>query len=580
MKKNIKKFTVIVICLTCASCSHLPFAANLNNGMPEKIKNLHVNEDVSYPDSPFDEFVQKSLSGEKHYLNILNVGDDALLARIHLIRNAKKTINIQTFIWENDDVGNFIISELITAARRGVKIKLIIDYFSLVAKPALFSSITEASASNLEIKLYNPLASRINPLRLEVLGSWALNFNKSNQRMHNKVFIIDDRMAIVGGRNYANDYFDRGEKRNFKDRDILVIGHTVRDMTDSFMKYWSFKLSVNVNDMLDVKKIIEKRKSKGFNTKIDLKINDLFDDVYKCTGTTDCIKERFISNIYDVQYVQFVADAPGKKEKIGKYKTSATANALLNLFSEAEKSIVIQTPYLIVGKKVAKIFSKLRSTHPKIDILVSSNSLAAADHAHAYAFSFKNKKKYVKKFKWQIFELKPLPKDMDVIVKRIEGINRTKDYYTCIHAKSYIFDDRVAWIGSFNIDPRSKRFNTETGLIVYDSKVARALKKDVMRDMAPQNSWTIGKQKDVPLISTFSGLIDDIMDIVPIVHVWPFQFTTSFEIKEGKQEIPYYHEKFYDHYVPVGQFPKAQLTQKEIKTRFIKSFMGPIEGLM
>jgi phosphatidylserine/phosphatidylglycerophosphate/cardiolipin synthase-like enzyme len=206
--------------------------------------------------------------------------------------------------------------------------------------------------------------------------------------------------------------------------------------------------------------------------------------------------------------------------------------------------------------------------------------LAAADHVHAYAFSFKHKKKYVKDFRWRIFEFKPEPADMDLMIKPINASDRKETYYACIHAKSYIFDDEIAWIGSFNLDPRSENLNTEVGLVIHDKKVAAALKKDILRDMAPQNSWTIGKKKKIPVVSDVSGTIDDVMEAVPVVHVWPFRYTSSFELKEGKEEVPFYDDRFYEHYDSVGPFPQMEMTIAEIEARLLKSFFSVVEGLM
>ena len=162
----------------------------------------------------------------------------------------------------------------------------------------------------------------------------------------------------------------------------------------------------------------------------------------------------------------------------------------------------------------------------------------------------------------------------------VAAVKRSKKYYACIHAKSYIFDGRIAWIGSFNLDARSENLNTEVGLVIYDKEVAKALKNDILRDMSPRNSWTIGKKKEIPVISNISGSIDDVMEAVPLIHVWPFRYTSGFELKEGKEELPFYHEKFYDHYDSVGPFPQMELTVAEIEARLLKSFFGVFEGLM
>ena len=501
------------------------------------------------------------------------------MSRIHLIRQAKKTIYIQTFLWKYDETGRFLAYELIQAAKRGVKVKLLVDYILVPKEPPLFAFMSTVHP-NLEIKFYNPVSNNIRHSRLTFLKKAGFEFINLNMRMHNKIFIVDDRMAITGGRNYANDYFDRGESRNFKDRDVLVIGPVVKEMTDSFMEYWFHPLSVSTKNMSDIQQMIDKGTYPKYNEKASFTLGGLFDGIEKCAADYSCIEEKFIKKVYSVGKVVFIADKPRKEERLGKNKFSRSAYELSNLINQAQYSLVMQSPYLVVDKRGTKYFKKLAKEKPDLEIFVSSNSLAAADHVHAYAFSFKNKKKYLKKFRWQIFELKPVPEDTDKMISPVAKDHRGDGFHVCIHAKTYVIDQEKVLVGSYNLDPRSGGLNTEVGLIIYDHKVALAIEEDIRRDMANQNSWTIGKRKKVPVTSWFSGIIDDIMKIVPIIDVWPFAYTGSFELKPEKQPVPFYHKDFYDHYNYVGEFPGAKLTKREIKARLIKSFLGPMQPLI
>lgn len=575
MPKITKCFLIVFLSLFSLSCSY-----HSSQVPVVPVEDLHIYEDVLFSGSPFEGPVRQTFQNDTHHISILNVGDEALLARIYLIRAAQKAIYIQTFIWTNDETGRFVTKELVKAAERGVKIKLMVDYLTLDKNLNNIAYLATIHP-NIEFKVYNPIAQKIRPSTLHLLKGYGLDFKKTNRRMHNKIVVIDDRIGITGGRNIEDDYYDRGVDRNFKDRDVLVVGPVVRSMTDSFMEYWNFEFSVAADDMVDIHRLIEKGAGNNLNGSQGLDFEAFFGDLDRCASDHDCVKKAFIDRGFHVPgKVEFVVDKPGKKEKIGKYKTTAVTDSLFSLLEEAETSVIMQTPYLIVQRKGSKIFKRIRRNRPGIEILVSSNSLAAGDHVHAYAFSFKNKKKYVKNFRWRIFEFKPAPVDEDKMIKPVAAVKRSDKYFACIHAKSYIFDDKIAWIGSFNLDPRSKNLNTEVGLVIHDEKVAAALKENILRDMAPQNSWTIGKKKEIPIVSNVSGTIDDMMDAVPFVHVWPFRYTSSFQLKEGKQEVPFYHEDFYDHYDSVGPFPQMGLSIAEIEARLLKSFFGVVEGLM
>jgi len=542
-------------------------------------EDLHVNDDLTYSDSPIEQFLTGSKKNDSHYVTILNNGDDALLVRIHLIRKAQKSILIQTFIWGSDETSRFVAYELVQAAKRGVKVKIILDYLISSRDFKLITFLT-AAHPNLEIKLYNPISRNIVPSKLAIVRKIFLSFRSFNQRMHNKIFIVDDRIAITGGRNYQNDYYDRGTTRNFKDYGVAVTGKLVKEMTDSFIEYWIHPLSVSSENMKDVRRLIKNNNYKKYSSRESLMLFDLFTGLEACEIDKSCLEKRIRDISYEVKKIRFIGDKPGKNEQVGKDKVTKTTYELGNFFQQAKKSLVIQTPYVVIGKRDTKYFKKLARDKPDLKVLISSNSLSSADHTHAYAFSYKNKKKYLKAFRWQMFELKLRPKDVDLMITPINKEKRSKDYITCLHSKVYVIDGEKTWIGSFNLDPRSANLNTEVGVIIDDKIVAGVIEKDIRRDMANQNSWTIAKRKQPPVISHFSGLLANIVGLVPIIDIWPFTYSGSFELKPGKTAVPVLDKDFYSNYKYVGPFPNVQLTEKEIKARLIKTFLGPIQPLL
>ncbi len=127
-----------------------------------------------------------------------------------------------------------------------------------------------------------------------------------------------------------------------------------------------------------------------------------------------------------------------------------------------------------------------------------------------------------------MFELKLKPKDLDLMITPINKDKRTKDYITCLHSKVYIVDSEKVWIGSFNLDPRSAYLNTEVGVIIDDKTVAEVIEKDIRRDMANQNSWTIAKQQRMPVASDLNNLLSNLLHLIPIIDIWPFTYSGSF----------------------------------------------------
>ena len=540
---------------------------------------LITNGSLAYGNSPIEQLLAGSRDNDSHYVSLLNNGDDALLFRLHLIRRAQKSILIQTFIWGNDETSYFLAYELIQAAKRGVKVKIILDYLGSTKDFGLITFLTTADP-NLEIKLYNPISENVVPSKLALIKKAFLNFRGFNQRMHNKIFVVDNQVAITGGRNYKNEYYDRGTTRNFKDYGVAVTGELVKEMTDSFLEYWVHPLSVPSESMKDISHLIKNNRYKKHPLKKDLMLSGLFTELDACEVNESCLEKRIFDISYEVEKIRFIVDKPGKVEQIGKDKVTRTTYELCNFFQQAQNYLIIQTPYVIVGNRNTKYFKKLARDKPNLEVLVSSNSLSTTDHIAAYAFSYKYKKKYLKTFGWQMFELKLHPKNLDLMITPITKEKRSKDYITCLHSKVYLVDGEKAWIGSFNLDPRSANLNTEVCVIIEDKIVAQAIEKDIRRDMATGNSWVIAKRKQPPIISHFSGLLANIMQLVPIVDIWPFTYSGSFQLKPDKTAVLPSDKNFYKSYKYFGPFPDVQLTEKEIKARLMKTFLGPIEPLL
>jgi phosphatidylserine/phosphatidylglycerophosphate/cardiolipin synthase-like enzyme len=149
-----------------------------------------------------------------------------------------------------------------------------------------------------------------------------------------------------------------------------------------------------------------------------------------------------------------------------------------------------------------------------------------------------------------------------------------------LHAKSFVVDDRIAWIGSHNFDPRSASFNTELALAIWDDAVAAALKRNILHDAEPQNSWAVAPRKTIPLISHVSGFVGGISQRLPVLDVWPFRYTTNYELRKGKTAVPYSDPGFHDHYESVGDFPGINLSPKRVQTYLIGAMGGFAVPLM
>ena len=587
-----------LLLLFVAGCSSIP-ERELENAFRYQRLKRYEQKIVEPVASEFQELASKAWKikeqgGTAEYVSILELGDDALLARIHLIRSARRSIDIQTFIWRNDATSRYIFDELVKAAERGVLVRILVDGLNMPAKPPELARMAR-SHRNLEIALYKPLSENSVVGRIGFWENIMFKTRRMNRRMHNKLMLVDGRIGITGGRNYESKYFDRNYHFLFRDRDVIVAGPSVMDMQDSFELFWQDKDAVFLTQMLDVQKEFEKLDN-GCEPLSDPKDAWLFKEVDKLADEESISRQRNSIRIYEADLVQFIYDTP-RKFKGGKEQMDFDT-WLDERISESTERMVYQTPYLIYDRKKRSTMKALRRKYPEYRVIASSNSLAAADHIHVYAISFKHRKELYKKTGIDIYESKPYPADQSHYVHRLDrlveeairvaGIEDRSDIddisragpRLCIHAKSFVLDGEVALIGSHNFDPRSYKLNTECGVFIIDDEVAEDLERKILNACVSRNAWTVSKRPQTPVISYFSGIIGSISTALPVFDVWPYRYTTNYELKEGRDPLLPRDPNFQQNYIDVGYFPEVPDSSTVIQTRLMKGFLGWARPLM
>ncbi len=601
--RGMNKVIVLVFVVLLAGCAK---ESHVRMEIDESVA-ARIGRENSCPEAPegscaidswFHELADRAFADSvpeapQHYAIILDYGQDALLARLHLIRSAKKSIRLQTYIWDNDEVGRLLFFELLKAARRGVKVRLIVDQITVAEEPGVLARLATAH-ENLEISFYNPTFSRgkITPLRMT--AGALFSFRKINQRMHNKVMIIDDRIGIVGGRNIGNSYYDYSPVYNFKDRDVIIIGPAVMELGESFEQYWNHEVVVNAVYLVDVGEEIVGQAKSGQPTFLDEPDFSLFSDIDLHANRSTIFEDRPVPRPFSVGRVQFIADLPGKKSGDLLQTHGAGFETIGELVMDARNSITIQTPYFFLSRTAYKTLKHLRDLNPELELTVSTNSLAATDLFTTYAIMFKQKRKMIKNLEINLFEFKPFPGDAREYIKRYDQLtefsdgelqHNTQDQSGLVptesnlprfglHGKSFVIDSKIAIIGSHNLNPRSQNLNTEVVAVIWDEKVAHALEHNILLDTEPRNSWVVAKQEQVPVLSFFSNAIGTVSSMLPVFDIWPFRYSSSFQLKGGMDPVPADHSDFYKHYEDVGQFPEVQLSGKAVKARLIKAFGG------
>ncbi len=417
----------------------------------------------------------------------LEEGDQSMVARAWLTAAAERSIDVQYFIFDGDNVGLIAVDYLLRAADRGVRVRLLVDDFMLEAEGRALLALD--AHPNLEIRLYNPTTNigKTLPTKLFTL---ATDFRGFNQRMHNKTFIVDGRVVITGGRNIADEYFDYDHEYNFRDRDVLLLGGAAGEVQRSFETFWSSALSVPVASLV-----------RAGTEPVDTAATYRYLHDYACDPHNfwPQVRERIASApatfdrlrdsgaVVWSDSVSFVTDAPGKNagtDGIG--GSGASTEALIRLVKEARSSVTIQSPYLVTTALSQDLFRDAIARGVRVRIL--TNSLASTDNLDAFS-GYQRERATLLRLGVEIHEFKP-----DAVVRRqvMTGALQTTLNYAPIfglHAKSMVVDDRIAVIGTFNLDPRSANLNTECLVVVRDARVAQALARAMAVDMQPENAW-------------------------------------------------------------------------------------------
>lgn len=535
------------------------------------------------PDSPVYAFAQHieampraaNFDGTRHnHVLMLEDGLDALCLRVQLIRNARRSIDIQTTILADDECGRLIMCELFNAARRGVVVRLMLDYFMSARDVRWIAALTEAHP-NLEIKYYRPPAEHAAPPRILELANAFLRFKSMNQRMHNKLMLFDEQIGIVGGRNIDNHYYNYSTSYNFLDRDAVVVGPAVAAMAKSFEDYWFYKRAVPSYQLRDVRAVRETGAYERLRRPEDFNVAEFQAAISARIQDESYLRDTFITPFREAHRLEFISDDPGKNQRKWLWGGGRAVRRIREIIRSANEELVMQSPYLILNYHARRMFKKLRKKEPSPKVIVSTNSFASTDNTVAYSANYKMRSAYIEKLKFQVFELKAHPENLlewlpnfEELRARAERAGESREPFISIHGKSIVADGHTAYVGSFNLDPRSENLNTENGILIEDARIARDVRAAILEVTRPSCSWVIAKRR-IPL-SEVNYLIEGLSGLSPI-DVWPLRNTTSFELRPGMEPVEPGHEDFYEHYTDAGSFPGAGgISTKQIVTRIYK----------
>ncbi len=416
---------------------------------------------------------------------VLDKGEESLLARAWLADHAASSIDVQYFIWSSDNIGTLATESLLRAAERGVQVRVLVDDLLIDAPDEFLQAM--AAHPKIAIRIYNP-QHQVGTSKAQRIGNIFSDFRAANQRMHDKTFIVDGQLAITGGRNMADEYFDYDQKYNFRDRDILLLGPVVANMKQSFETFWEYKLAKPVASLLkssqsptadEIKAIYHELHAYAANPE------NFAPEVRKALTDLPQKFSALIDNLVWVQ-VRFISDRPGKNSgQQGLAGGGETTSALAATLRQAKRQVTIQSPYLVLPDEGLELFAELIKRGVKVRI--STNSLLSTDNLMAFSGYSKQRKKLLAAG-IEIYEFKPEPAIQQELIDRY-ALLKEKAPIFAIHAKTLVIDGQKLYIGTFNLDPRSANLNTEVGVIIENRQLADAIEKQIELEMREENSW-------------------------------------------------------------------------------------------
>ncbi len=417
---------------------------------------------------------------------ILEKGEEALIGRAWLTQHATKSIDIQYFIWSTDNIGTLAAEQLLVAAERGVAVRVLVDDMLIDAEGKTLLLLS--AHKNVQIRIYNPNMS-VGKTFFSRIWNVFTQFRGINQRMHDKTAIFDGIAGITGGRNMADEYFDFDAGYNFRDRDILLLGPAVSDMQDNFEEFWESSLAVPVDALIDTgDQVITDADARVKAAELHAYASDPLNFEPEIRNAIDILPEAFPTLLRKMHWqpVTFISDAPGKNDgQAGLSGGGQATDSLFETIRNAKHSILIQSPYLIMPRGGIELLAELNDRG--VEIRIVTNSLASTDNIPAFS-GYHRQRPRLLNAGVELFEFKPNPGIQTELIARYPRLANNNPVFA-LHAKSMVIDDRLIFIGTFNLDPRSANLNTEVGVLIESRELAEQLKDSIERDMQPENSW-------------------------------------------------------------------------------------------
>ena len=450
---------------------------------------------------------------------LLPTGKDAFTARARLIDKAEKTLDLQYYIFHDDLLGKFVYDRLMAAADRGVRVRLLLDDWHQTLETDWLLAIL-ASHPNIEVRLFNPFGTHRRTFLARALRM-AFGPNRLRGRMHNKAFIADNCVAIVGGRNIGAEYFGAGDEFNFYDVDILAAGPVTREVSANFDDYWNCVLAVPISALISRRPDADDLRA--FRRDLETQSECLKKSTYWLKVQESDLLKRIDAGKVPLVWAQAEVLSDHTLKCIDpddSRQAVKMTQKLKGIIEAAQSEMLMVTPYFVPGQNGMRLLRKMRGRNLTMKII--TNSFLSTD-APLAQIGYMRYRRDLLRMGVELYEIKPtlvqLQHDQDrsqfggdfrrLCSSFIQGggslIQRGSSFMQisgssiqyggssrgALHAKTFILDRQTVFVGSFNFDPRSMRLDTQNGIVIRSPELADQAACLFVKGISPTRTYRV-----------------------------------------------------------------------------------------
>ncbi|MFU2329344.1 phospholipase D family protein [Pseudomonas sp. NFX98] len=424
----------------------------------------------------------------KSGFRLLSDSTEAFTARAELIRNAQASLDLQYYIVHDGISTRMLVEEILKAADRGVRVRILLDDTTSDGLDRTIATL--AAHPQIQIRVFNPLHLGRSTGVTRTMGR-LFNLSLQHRRMHNKLWLADNSMAIVGGRNLGDEYFDAEPNMNFTDIDMLGVGPVAEQLGHSFDQYWNSALSKPIDQFLSSKPTA--KDLENTRTRLEESLEESRKQNHALYQQLMAFKTEPRLDIWRKELIwawnQALWDAPSKV--LAKDEPNPQLLLTTQLAPELEgvsKELILVSSYFVPGRPGMVYLTGRADAGVSVKLL--TNSLEATDVPPVHG-GYAPYRKALLEHGVQLFELRRQPGDDSGSGPRLFSSKSYGDSDSSLHSKAIIFDRRKSFIGSFNFDPRSVLWNTEVGVLVDSPEIATHVRELALQGMSPPLSYQV-----------------------------------------------------------------------------------------